>query len=229
MVVSEFFCQYSVSQAYPDAANPREGPDVPWTSGLVDISGLSSDPNIGSSIKVMPYKSFLQERVLQLGILRRVMLVVQVQGSVRKFHVVITAEGTAVHWQSRVHYYWFLKIKKECESKGNCEMGGFTRILHSGKPDDLMEEIPTFVVEPLPAEKHDHHGYVVLNRPYAFVQWTQKAKIAEDYVLMSEPDHIWLKPMPNLMKVIWKVGGNPYLNFLWIFELGNCFISLCAF
>ena len=39
--------------------------------------------------------------------------------------------------------------------------------------------------------------YVVLNRPYAFVQWLQGAKIAEKYIFMSEPDHIWLKPMPN--------------------------------
>ena len=39
----------------------------------------------------------------------------------------------------------------------------------------------------------------MLNRPYAFVQWLQKAKIKERFVLMSEPDHIWLKPMPNLM------------------------------
>ena len=31
-----------------------------------------------------------------------------------------------------------------------CQMGGLTRILHSGKPDELMAEIPTVVVEPLP-------------------------------------------------------------------------------
>ena len=30
-------------------------------------------------------------------------------------------------------------------------MGGFTRILHSGKPDQFMDEIPTFVAQPLPA------------------------------------------------------------------------------
>lgn len=41
--------------------------------------------------------------------------------------------------------------------------------------------------------------YVVLNRPWAFVQWLRKARIKERFVLMSEPDHIWLKPMPNLM------------------------------
>ncbi len=42
--------------------------------------------------------------------------------------------------------------------------------------------------------------YVVLNRPYAFVQWVQKAKIPEKYVLMSEPDHIFLRPLPNFMR-----------------------------
>jgi hypothetical protein len=30
-------------------------------------------------------------------------------------------------------------------------MGGFTRILHSGKPDHYMDEIPTFVAQPLPS------------------------------------------------------------------------------
>lgn len=41
-------------------------------------------------------------------------------------------------------------------------------------------------------------GYVVLNRPWAFVQWLQEAKIKEEYVLMAEPDHVFVKPMPNL-------------------------------
>jgi hypothetical protein len=35
-------------------------------------------------------------------------------------------------------------------------MGGFTRLLHSGKPDDLMDEIPTVVVDPLPASMVEH-------------------------------------------------------------------------
>ena len=37
-------------------------------------------------------------------------------------------------------------------------MGGFTRILHSGKPDDLMAEIPTVVVEPLPDKENKGCG-----------------------------------------------------------------------
>lgn len=55
-----------------------------------------------------------------------------------------------------------------------------------------------------PTEKRDTLAlcvcrYVVLNRPWAFVQWLEKAQIKERFVLMSEPDHVWLKPMPNLM------------------------------
>lgn len=44
----------------------------------------------------------------------------------------------------------------------------------------------------------------VLNRPYAFLQWVKDVQIKEKYVLMSEPDHIFLRPLPNLMK-----GNNP--------------------
>jgi hypothetical protein len=45
----------------------------------------------------------------------------------------------------------------------------------------------------------EHSWYIVLNRPYAFVQWVEKVKIPERYVLMSEPDHVFLRPLPNFM------------------------------
>ncbi len=44
-------------------------------------------------------------------------------------------------------------------------MGGFTRILHSGVADDLMDEVPTLVVDKLPDSALKDTGYVVLNRP----------------------------------------------------------------
>ncbi|PNH11871.1 hypothetical protein TSOC_001280, partial [Tetrabaena socialis] len=94
----------------------------------------------------------------------------------------------------------FLKRKAECEKSANCEMAGWTRLLHSGQSDDLMDELPTVVVDPLPQSMVEHSWYVVLNRPYAFVQWTQKVNIPEKYVLMSEPDHVFLRPMPNFMR-----------------------------
>ncbi|KAL9233583.1 hypothetical protein vseg_008562 [Gypsophila vaccaria] len=112
-----------------------------------------------------------------------------------KYHVVVTATDTPYSkWQCRVVYYWYNKMK----DLNGSDMGGFTRVLHSGRADSLMEEIPTFIVHPLPYGIDQ--GYVVLNRPWAFVQWLANATIEEDYVLMAEPDHIFLKPLPNLSK-----------------------------
>lgn len=85
----------------------------------------------------------------------------------------------------------------QAEQGPDGDMGGFTRVLHSGRPDHLMNEIPTHVVDRLSNE----HGFVVLSRPNAFVQWLKEKldDIEEDYILMSEPDHLYLAPIPNLM------------------------------
>ncbi|KAK7827555.1 hydroxyproline o-arabinosyltransferase 3 [Quercus suber] len=110
-----------------------------------------------------------------------------------KYHVALTAtDAPYSQWQCRIMYYWYKKTK---DMPGS-DMGKFTRILHSGVPDKLMEEIPSFVVDPLP-EGLDR-GYIVLNRPWAFVQWLEKATIEEEYILMAEPDHLFVKPIPNL-------------------------------
>ena len=87
-------------------------------------------------------------------------------------------------------YYTYMKLKDYPLS----DMGGFTRTLHDGKEDDLMEEIPTFVAKPLPSDR----GYVILNRPWGVWQWLARTQIDEDSVLMLEPDYIFTKPMPNL-------------------------------
>ena len=55
-------------------------------------------------------------------------------------------------------------------------MGGFTRLLHSGQPDDLMHEVPTFVAAPLPESVVAHEWYPVLNRPWAFAQWVAQVR-----------------------------------------------------
>ena len=68
-------------------------------------------------------------------------------GSNAKFHVALTAtDAPYSQWQCRIMYYWYKKMK---DMPGS-DMGKFTRVLHSGSPDNLMEEIPTFVVDPLP-------------------------------------------------------------------------------
>ncbi|KAF8395699.1 hypothetical protein HHK36_019649 [Tetracentron sinense] len=132
--------------------------------------------------------------------------IIQMPGNVKRpkhaklpFHVAVTAtDAPYSKWQCRIMYYWYKKAK---DMPGS-EMGGFTRVLHSGSPDNLMDEIPTFVVDPLP-EGLDR-GYIVLNRPWAFVQWLEKAAIEEEYILMAEPDHIFVNPLPNLAH-----GGYP--------------------
>lgn len=157
-----------------------QGPDVGWTTGV--MANLHR-PNQEEDEAILDARSE--------------------SAADRRYHVIITAQGFATHWQSRIHYYWYMKIKKQCEDEARrtgtvCPMGGFTRILHSGEPDDLMDEIPTFVADPLP-EKIVKDGYLVLNRPYAIKQWLESVEIEEKYVVMSEPDHIWLKPLPNMM------------------------------
>ena len=157
--------------AHPEASKPsKEGPEVPWTAGTIDVD-----------IKAIPGGTATKKKQL------------------RTYHTVTSAQGAAVHWQARIHYYHWKKQKHACEKAGDCEMGGFTRLLHSGEPDDLMDEIPTMVVDPLPAETVEHSWYIVLNRPYAFVQWVKKQNIPEKYVLMAEPDHVIIRPIPNFM------------------------------
>ncbi|KAJ0648785.1 putative glycosyltransferase HPAT/SRGT1 [Helianthus annuus] len=120
-------------------------------------------------------------------------------GTKALFHVALTAVAHPYsQWQSRIMYYWYKRMK----SMAGSEMGSFTRILHSGHPDNLMDEIPTFVVDPLP----DDRGYIVLNRPWAFVQWLKRATIEEEYIMMAEPDHIFINPLPNLARGIVPAG-----------------------
>ena len=114
-----------------------------------------------------------------------------------KFHVLLTANDAPYQrWQSRVMYYQYGKLRRAFPDSA---LGGFTRILHSGREDALMNEIPTVVVNTLPADIRDD-GYVVLHRPYAFKQWLEKYAddIDEEFVLMSEPDHLHVAPMPLL-------------------------------
>ena len=114
-----------------------------------------------------------------------------------KFHVLLTANDAPYQrWQSRVMYYQYGKLRRAFPDSA---LGGFTRILHSGHEDALMNEIPTVVVNTLPADVHDD-GYVVLHRPYAFKQWleTYADDIDEEFVLMSEPDHLFVHPPPLL-------------------------------
>lgn len=66
-------------QDKPRSKRPvREGTDVGWTSGIVGDDGEEPE---GEKPTAADKK-------------------------VRRYHVVTSAQGAAVHWQVRVHYYW---------------------------------------------------------------------------------------------------------------------------
>ena len=116
----------------------------------------------------------------------------------RKYHTITTTQSFYHHWQARVRYYWFKKQKVACEAANgveSCDIGGFTRLLHSGHADDLMDEIPTVVVDMMPGARSN--AYPPLNRPYAFLQWLDKAKIPERYIMMAERTTSSSAPCPT--------------------------------
>lgn len=112
------------------------------------------------------------------------------------FHTLITCDGSMYEqWQSRLAYYWF---KKQQAQDACGEMSGFTRVLHSGKADAFMEEIPSVVVPRLNAS--EELGYMGSDRPFAIKHLLNEgaAAIEEDYILLLEPDHFLTRPVPNL-------------------------------
>eukprot|EP00798_Chlamydomonas_sp_ICE-L_P005854 gene5854-6144_t len=80
------------------------------------------------------------------------------KGSPRPYHFVTTSQGFRVEWSLRLHYYHFRKMKSRCiHTLGDdCEMGGFTRLLHGGEKDVLMDEMPTILLDPLPESVIEH-------------------------------------------------------------------------
>ena len=120
----------------------------------------------------------------------------------RPYHTILTSSsGSYQTWQCRIMYHHW-RMQRARDPCG--EMGGFTRLLSSaGGVDDgksFTDEIPTFIV-------HEHtgaasRGYVVVNRPYALLQFVAHPEFArrvvEEYIFIGETDHVLLRPMPNL-------------------------------
>ena len=116
------------------------------------------------------------------------------EGITDKYHIVMTSGGGAYsNWETEICYYWYLKVRDLPGSS----MGGFTRLLHAKEDDELSEKIPTIRVDPL-----GHRGALLfppLARPLALKMLMDMPDngIKEDYVMMAEPDHIFLDAVPN--------------------------------
>lgn len=76
----------------------------------------------------------------------------------------------------------------------------FTRILHRTKPDELMDEIPTFRADPLQPECDEWCEYPVSDRANAVQQFFDAAKadpslIQAPWLYMIESDYVFMKPL----------------------------------
>lgn len=137
----------------------------------------------------------------------------------KPYHVVLTAaSGTYQEWQSRIAYYHYKKLKAENPCS---DLGGFTRLLNTpgARPDGLMDEIPTVLVAQLSNGNCDScdHGFIVMNRPWGVRQLLKLphfAKIPEEYILLMETDHLFLKVLPNFATPSVPVGfGFYYMTY----------------
>lgn len=128
--------------------------------------------------------------------------------SARSYHTVLAVDSDFALWQTRIFYYGYQKFQKQCEAQGpQCDIGGFTRILQTGKPDDAIDEMPTVVVQPMPEDDLDPYSFrPQRKRQYALLQWVMVADISEQYVFLVDPDFVLLRPLPNIMQGDTPVG-----------------------
>jgi hypothetical protein len=91
----------------------------------------------------------------------------------------------------QVNYHTYKMVRS---SNPSGPMGGYTRLLHCGRPDDIHHLVPTLLVAPLPPGLD--RGYGPMHRPWAFSQWLSRAHIPEEFIFMAEPDHVFLAQPP---------------------------------
>ena len=125
----------------------------------------------------------------------------------KPYHVVLTAQDSPYQaWQTRIMYHHFLKLQK---ADPCTEMTGFTRLLSSpgGSRDAMSDEMPTVHAKMLQqgsacratGENTCDMGFPVMNRPHAVTQFLAQlpASLTEEYVLIAETDHIFMKEPKN--------------------------------
>ena len=124
-------------------------------------------------------------------------------------HTVLTSSGNAyMNWQTRIMYQTYLKHAAEPGSV----MKAFTRILHRGKDDELMMEVPTMRFDPNQGKCDTWCDYPVADRSLAVAQWSQTTDSMRcSHVMMVETDYIYVKsPSPHILMPRGKAIGFEY-------------------
>ena len=113
----------------------------------------------------------------------------------RCLHGVMTSSGNAyMNWQSRIMYQTW----QNHASQPGSIMKAFTRVLHKGRDDELMFEIPTMRFEPIQTHCDSWCDYPVADRSDAFARWSQTADSETcSHIIMLETDHVIVKSPPE--------------------------------
>ena len=149
-----------------------EGAHVEWTSGWFDLPKNNVEPK---------YKPATGKTDLP-----------------KCLHTIMTSNGNVyMNWQSRIMYSSYLK---HAAAPGSI-MKAFTRILHRGRDDELMHEIPTMRVNPVQTKCDGWCDYPVADRSKAVSDWLLTADSERcSHVVMVETDHIIVKsPSPEIL------------------------------
>ncbi|GLC55430.1 hypothetical protein PLESTB_000986400 [Pleodorina starrii] len=116
----------------------------------------------------------------------------------KTIHSVLTSNGSPYqNFQGRIMYGTYKLVQK---MPGGEKLTGFTRILHRMKPDELMDEIPTFRANPLHPKCDEWCDFPVADRPNAVKQWIDAAAkepsmIKGAWILLLECDYVWMRPV----------------------------------
>jgi len=168
-------------EADPTLMKPQsEGPHVQWTSGYFILPKDSSTPRYAKATGKTNVPHCL--------------------------HTVMTSNGNVyMNWQSRVMYSSYLK---HAGSEGSI-MKAFTRVLHKGRNDELMHEIPTMRFNPVQSKCDGWCDYPVADRSQAVALWLETADSERcSHVVMVETDHIIVKsPSPEILLPLGQAMG----------------------
>ncbi|KXZ54330.1 hypothetical protein GPECTOR_5g413 [Gonium pectorale] len=115
-------------------------------------------------------------------------------------HTLFTSNGSPYqNIQARIMVGTYNIVRK---MPGGERLVALTRILHRTTPDEVMDEIPTFIAQPLQPECDKWCWFPVADRANAMQQWIDAAEkdpslVKAPWLLLLETDYVWMKPLPD--------------------------------
>ncbi|EFJ50516.1 hypothetical protein VOLCADRAFT_88948 [Volvox carteri f. nagariensis] len=115
-------------------------------------------------------------------------------------HTLFTSNGSPYqNIQARIMVGTYHMVRK---MPGGERLVALTRILHRTAPDEVMDEIPTFLAKPLQPECDKWCWFPVADRANAVQQWINAAEkdpsmVKAPWLLLLETDYVWVRPVPD--------------------------------